>query len=110
VVSSFRSTDDNSPEDQPLGKYRNEMTPVHLLEYGGNSVTAAIGGQSPPNCSGGSRSSRSSASSGDHEGCCSQGSRTSARLAREGSHLYAGLCRHFISHIHGSSRPGKSHR
>jgi DNA helicase-2/ATP-dependent DNA helicase PcrA len=43
VVSSFRSIDDSTPEDQPLGEYRSEMTPVHLLEYGGNSVTAAIG-------------------------------------------------------------------
>jgi DNA helicase-2/ATP-dependent DNA helicase PcrA len=42
VVSLFRSKDDDTPEDEALGRYRHEMTPIHLLEYG-SSVTAAVG-------------------------------------------------------------------
>lgn len=43
AIAFLRPTTAGTGPDRPLGKYRDDLTPVYLLSYGGTAVTAKIG-------------------------------------------------------------------
>lgn len=43
AIVALRPPSDGSKPDQPLGRYRNDATPIHVLSYGGSGVSSAIG-------------------------------------------------------------------
>jgi DNA helicase II / ATP-dependent DNA helicase PcrA len=43
AIAAFRAPGEQNPTDQPLGPAANDVTPIHVLHYSGNSIPTSIG-------------------------------------------------------------------